>query len=297
MFKKYIHLERYSTDAVEDITLGTCYVFPKIDGTNASIWNEDGQMQCGSRNRQLSAESDNAGFYAWATQQEKLKQLILEFPNWIFYGEWLVPHSLKTYRDDCWRNFYIFDVVNEEGKFLHYDVYSEILKAREIPYIPCYLSGKNLEYETLVKCTQENTYLLNPNSGCGEGIVIKRYDYVNRYGNTIWAKLITTIFKEVHISTMGGVVKDTTLVEEEIVKRFLTKHLVDKVVAKIREVKGEFSARDIPQLLGQVYYELVTEELWNAIKEFKSPLIDFRTLNTFCIAHTKKHLPELFGIS
>ena len=38
-------------------------MFPKIDGTNGTVWLSDGEVQAGSRSRQLSAESDNAGFY------------------------------------------------------------------------------------------------------------------------------------------------------------------------------------------------------------------------------------------
>ena len=39
-FKKYQHIERLGTLEVEGIELGTCYVFPKIDGTNGSnlVW-------------------------------------------------------------------------------------------------------------------------------------------------------------------------------------------------------------------------------------------------------------------
>lgn len=34
-FKKYIHLEKYGTTETQGIELGTAYVFPKLDGTNA----------------------------------------------------------------------------------------------------------------------------------------------------------------------------------------------------------------------------------------------------------------------
>lgn len=52
MFKKYMHLERFGNDEVLGIELGECYVFPKLDGTNASLWvGEDGSVQAGSRNR------------------------------------------------------------------------------------------------------------------------------------------------------------------------------------------------------------------------------------------------------
>jgi hypothetical protein len=33
-FVKYQHIERYGVDEVNGIDIGTCYIFPKIDGTN-----------------------------------------------------------------------------------------------------------------------------------------------------------------------------------------------------------------------------------------------------------------------
>ena len=111
MFRKYTHLERFGNSAVRGIEIGECYIFPKIDGTNASVWYHDGKLCTGSRSRELSVENDNAGFHAWAIEDEKLKAFFAEYPSFRLYGEWLVPHSLKTYREDAWRKFYIFDVV------------------------------------------------------------------------------------------------------------------------------------------------------------------------------------------
>jgi hypothetical protein len=72
-FKKYQHLERFGTTEVDCIELGTCYIFPKIDGTNASVWlGDDGQLQAGSRTRRLLLDADNAGFFAWAKEQHNL---------------------------------------------------------------------------------------------------------------------------------------------------------------------------------------------------------------------------------
>jgi len=41
MFKKYQHIERYGNEEVEGIDLGDCYIFPKIDGTQAIVWKEE----------------------------------------------------------------------------------------------------------------------------------------------------------------------------------------------------------------------------------------------------------------
>ena len=114
-FQKYLHLERYGTDGVDGITIGQCHIFPKLDGTNASFWYEQGQWFYASRNRQLHIHEDNAGFMNWAITQDKLTQLAKDYPEHRFYGEWLVPHSVKGYRDDAWRNLYIFDVMKPDG--------------------------------------------------------------------------------------------------------------------------------------------------------------------------------------
>ena len=54
MFVKYQHVERFGNLEVQNIELGQCYIFPKIDGTNASVWLEDGDVKAGSRTRESS---------------------------------------------------------------------------------------------------------------------------------------------------------------------------------------------------------------------------------------------------
>ena len=95
-FRKYQHIERFGTTEVEGIEIGTCYVFPKIDGTNSSVWLNDGVVCAGSRNRQLTLEKDNAGFYAAISKDERIKAYLEKHPTHRLFGEWLVPHSLKT---------------------------------------------------------------------------------------------------------------------------------------------------------------------------------------------------------
>ena len=85
-FIKYTHLERFGTDEVDGINIGKCHIFPKLDGTNASFW-FDGAIQCGSRNRLLSVNEDNAGFMNWLITQENHKKLAMAHPSYVFYGE------------------------------------------------------------------------------------------------------------------------------------------------------------------------------------------------------------------
>ena len=135
-FKKYQHVERFGTIETDGIDNGMCYVFPKIDGTNAQLWWDDG-LCAGSRNRELTVGADNAGFYEWAKGQRVFNSFFGKHPQLRLYGEWLVPHTLKTYNESVWRKFYVFDVMDED-KYLHYDEYSKILDEFGIEYIPLF---------------------------------------------------------------------------------------------------------------------------------------------------------------
>jgi len=152
MFIKYQHLEKLHTDETDGIEVGTSYVFPKIDGTNGSIWWEGsmgGRLHAGSRNRHLERDSDNAGFYAAMSVSMPHIDLVSKHPHLIFYGEWLVPHSLKTYREDAWRKFYIFDVYDRKcEKYIHYDDYKNTLDEALVDYIAPIAIIKNGNYET-----------------------------------------------------------------------------------------------------------------------------------------------------
>ena len=47
-FRKYQHIERFGTTEVQDIEIGECYIFPKIDGCftyNAQVMLADGTSQ------------------------------------------------------------------------------------------------------------------------------------------------------------------------------------------------------------------------------------------------------------
>lgn len=302
MFEKYTHLERFGTDEVDGINVGDCYIFPKLDGTNASVWVDGPHIKCGSRNRELSLGDDNAGFMNWVLHNPhagNLRILLIENPDLRIFGEWLVPHSLKTYREDAWRKLYVFDVM-ADGEYLHYDVYSKLCKEYGVDFIPCTLKSRNPTYEILQRATEDNRFLIQEGQGHGEGIVIKQYGWKNRFGRTAFAKLITNTFKDKHIQEMGGSVVNAKLVEEEIADEFITEHMVEKIVEKIRVSKGDeasFGARDIPQLLGMAYHDLVTEELWQALKKHKNPKVCFKTLNHCAIRRVKLLKPELFGLA
>lgn len=300
-FRKYQHLERFGTSEVENINFGKCYIFPKIDGTNASVWlDKNGVVQAGSRNRHLTLDNDNAGFYNWAIQQKNIEQFLKDFPNLRLYGEWLVPHSLKTYRENAWRKFYVFDVAelreeNEELIYMPYESYKPVLEQYGIDYIPAMKTITNAGYETLIKELANNVFLIEDGKGAGEGIVIKNYDFKNRYGRNTFAKIVTSEFKEKHSKAMGATHKDDKdVVEEKIAEEFVTVALIEKTKSKIETEMQGWTSKAIPRLLNTVYYDVVREDMWEILKQFKEPTINFRTLKHFVTTEIKRKSPQLF---
>jgi hypothetical protein len=299
-FRKYQHIERLGTSEVSNITIGVCYVFPKIDGTNSSVWlGNDNEVHAGSRNRELSLEKDNAEFFKNILQVENIKAYLVKHPTHRLFGEWLVPHSLKTYRDDAWKRFYIFDVCvdgeNDELEYLPYEVYQPLVEEFNLDYLAPIRIIKNGDYESFIQCLEQNTFLIKDGQGSGEGIVIKNYDFYNQHKRQIWAKIVTSEFREKHYKEMGSPVTENKMVEQEIVDEFITSAFVEKEFAKINNEQGEWNSKMIPQLLGKVYYELVNEEMWNICRKFKNPIVNFKTLNALTINKIKTVKSDIFG--
>ena len=320
MFVPYMHVERFGNEEVDGIELGKVFVFPKIDGTNASVWghtemkpyddcDETGPAyfyHSGSRTRELSFESDNAGFHLWLngnTQQSaRCRSLTARNPNLRFYGEWLVPHSFKGYREDAWRKFYIFDVFNDETQqYLSYDAYQPLLAEFVLDYIPPLAIVNNGDYERFIKYLNDNHFLCPDGGEVGEGIVLKNYDYYNKFGRQTWAKIIRQEFKELHNRTMGAPEINTGLMNEErILNRALTTALIDKTIEKIINSEGPvldrvgWSSKRIPELFQRVFYDIVREELWDSLKEIEFGSVNFKTLKALMIMRIKQMKKELF---
>lgn len=254
------------------------------------------RLCAGSRNRTLSFEYDNAGFYSAIHTDKRFIAFFNDHPGKRLYGEWLVPHTLKTYKKEAWNKLYVFDVLDESGEFMSYSEYAPILEAYEIEYVPCIAVAEYPVLEKLYHTLNQNTYLLEDGKGIGEGVVLKNYSFKNKFGRIAFAKMITTEFKEKFHKVMGpNEIKNEYLVEEKIANKYVSSHLVDKIIAKIVNDTGAFSSRDIPRLLHTVYYDVVREELWEALKEFDNPKIDFKELQRQIIRTTKGYKPELFG--
>lgn len=315
-FRKYDHLERAGHAEVKELVDGDVWVFPKLDGTNASVWWDGERVQCGSRNRVLTVESDNAGFCAWVNGESEaaghLRTFVQVNSDLVVYGEWLVPHSLKTYREEAWRRFWIFDVwSHEKGRYLSYADYAPMLGELDVIEPLCTMDHPS-DAQILAR-VETNTYLIADGAGLGEGVVLKNYDWANKYGRQPWLKVVRNSFKEENKRAFGTPhVKGEFQAEVAIVDEFVTAHLVGKTRAKVvldvanerevdtsdpnfqQEVEATYRHKVIPQFLGRVWHDLIHEEMWAILKKHKNAVIDFGKLNGLVVRAAKKLAGDLF---
>lgn len=290
-FRPYRHIERLGTDETEGILEGICFLFPKLDGTNASIWYEDGAVHCGSRKRELSLGSDNAGFMSWVYTFLGDRPWATLGSGVHIYGEWLVPHTYTGYRDEAWRNFYVFDITVDD-RYQDYETVQAYCSQLSLSYIPALAVIGNPNDEALLRTLGQNYYLCDNGKGPGEGIVIKNYGFVNKYGRHTAAKLVRNEFKDQHLHKDGPPRHDLVSREAELVEKYLPVELPLKTMAKIAEEKGGWSSKNIPELLGRVYHDFIVEEGWQIAKE--NMTVDFKRLQQAVIRRTKELTPEVF---
>ena len=87
--------------------------------------------------------------------------------------------------------------------------------------------------------------------------------------------------------------------EKELVERFMSVTIVDKLYANIllENDTDTFSSKWIPRLLEQSYYDFVTEEIWIMVKHInknKHRGIDFKNLKQHAFNQVKEFYPQLF---
>jgi len=313
-FRTYDHLERLGHPDVDGILRGRVHVFPKLDGTNGSVWaGEDGAVRVASRNQELGeGEVDNHGFRAWALgdspEADALRILALRNPNLAFYGEWLVKHAVRGYRDDAWRRFYVFDAYDRVARA--YVAHEEVMVLERglVQVVPPICVIDDPTEEQVRGLTSECRYLMRDDAP-GEGITIKNYGWRNAYGRQPWAKVV----REEFLQEKGTPKRDrkASPVEELVVEELVTSAFVEKTRQKTilaemarqgtTSVEGEERAfeasnrgRIIPQLLGRAFHDLVIEESWTIVKEHREPVVDFARLRRLTEAKVKELAKDLF---
>lgn len=304
VFKPFLHVERLDDTKINvtEFLKGWVYCFPKLDGTNAVVWSDNGEIHCGSRKREVSIDHDNADFMLFMMTDkstEKLRNFLIENPNLIIYGEWLNGWSgrkqagtIKQYLEPGFWIIAVFDV--DSGNYLYYDTYKALLENIYDKIDQPIRRLFNTKQENLIELLENNHFNL-PDDILGEGIVLWNYDYRDEYGHPQVAKIVAAEFLE-RKGTPRKIKQNIARegLEQDIVDAFVTSADCEKCKQKIilslglNEWGG--SGKEIGMFLNMLYNDLIQEEMLSIVKRFKNPIIDFNILKQNVFIRGRKYL-------
>lgn len=276
MFVAYPKIHRLGVEENEGILDKEVFVQEKVDGANTSIWFEDGELKMGSRTRELTDGFN--GFCEYVRNHEGIRKFFERYPNNRMYGEWLVRHTI-AYNETAYRQLYLFDVQTPSGEYWTMREVELVAYKYGIRYPAIFVSGKLMEEE--IREHVGKTTLGEK----GEGVVIKRAGFVNKFGEHAYAKIVTQEFKEDNALVFGGNNKHSeTYWEMFVVNKYCTLPRVQKVMNKLQPIIEErLGLKHTPRIAGTCYHDMITEEAWEIAN--KVPMLNYRELKK--LAHKK----------
>jgi len=294
MFRKYPKIQRLGKEETDGILEGMCYIQEKIDGANASVWmGVDGKICCGSRNQQLTKdvscweETGNNGFNGfldYIKNHEGISKYLMLHPEHTLYGEWCVKHSI-AYKETSYKKFYMFDILRPGLTEFEWMNSSDLalvssqykIEAPQVFGVFADPTPEQLDEFVGKSCLGEE----------GEGVVIKNFDFINKFGENQFAKIVTQRFREKNALTFGGNSKHSECyLEQYFVNKFMTLARVQKTMQKAEAIKGRLDMEHTPMIIQMSYHDLLTEEVWEIAK--KNGVIDFRKFKGLCAQKSKQ---------
>lgn len=277
-FKKYPKIHRLGAEENDEILIGRCYIQEKIDGSNTSIWlGDDWYIRTGSRNNDITGGDFN-GFNKYVHEHEGIMELLMKNPGYRLYGEWLVRHTVG-YSELAYKQWYLFDIWDElTQKFLDIDWVYELAGRHGIKTPKLFAVIQNPTFDELKEYVGKSDL----GAGLGEGIVIKNFEFVNKFGDISYAKLVHDKFKEDNAVVFGNNHKENEdYWEQYFCNKFITVERVKKIMDKIQPlISKKLCIEHTGRIIGTVYHDFITEECWEMSKKAKK--LNFIILERIC---------------
>ena len=199
----------------------------KIDGANASFRRVGNELVGFSRNHQLHEGNTLGGFYQFVQDLD-----ISIGEGLIFFGEWTNPHKVKY--PEHQKKFFLFDIYDiEQGKYLPFDIVEKTGTELGLNIVPVFYRGEYQSFEHLQSFVGKTA--LGGKLGdieTGEGIVVKNVNYVDRFGNQKYVKLVTDSFREVQKQKPPKDPKIASTAEQVFVNATVTEARIEKFLHK-----------------------------------------------------------------
>lgn len=270
MKKKYVDIERLKDKYALAFSKGEhITITEKIDGANASIGFEDGELSCFSRKQKLSPENTLRGFYTLVQtfDVEKYREVLGD--RYIIFGEWLVSHTIK-YPATRLSKFYVFDVWDTEvEQYVPWSVTKDFAAKLGLTTVPLFYDGPFVSWEHVQSFVGKTEMDAEPT---GEGVVVKSQDRLdNKSSNTPpYVKIVAAKFSEVHQSKPHEVDPEKLAAKqaaEALAATIVTERRVQKLIEKAVDegrLRADWDEKDLGTiakfLCKDVYADCVKEE-------------------------------------
>lgn len=282
MFRNYDKIQRLGKEETDGILDAPVHVQEKIDGANLQVWLEDGVIHVGSRNNDVTSREDGFnGAVSYIQSHPGIQKLLADYPTYRLYGEWLVKHTIQ-YKETAYGKFYLFDVWDQD----HYISTDEVDKlAADYELEKPHYYGKMVVTDISQLKELVGKSLLGDK---GEGVVIKRTDFKNLFGDVVFAKMVSNEFMEDNAVTFGGNNKFAkTYYELWAVNKYMTLGRVRKIMSKIQsELDERLDMKHIPRICMTAYHDLLLEEIWDIAN--KVPHLDFKDFKRLAFKKAKQ---------
>jgi hypothetical protein len=279
----------------------------KLDGANASFWvDEHMKVHAYSRKTELDEHNTLRGFYTYIKKFVEEAGPHLFNPNFVYFGEWLVSHSIK-YKDDSYNQFYLFDIYDKKldwslGYLGALEVYDKCcfgwsdsgIKMAPMLCRVAFQSYDDLE-EIQYDLKNESRYSKDGNM---EGIVFSDLDCLNDDGDGYFRiKFVNQEFKEIKFAKHE---KTQQKPEMELAYKFSKYLTVARINKKINEVLDEnpnvvfdmtvFKTQTPGEITERVYNDILKEGV-------DLPLEDMEKNKKYFMKSTRKSVCRVLAIS
>lgn len=276
-FREYPKIWALHKEECEGMLDSEVIVQEKVDGANVSIWLEKNKVKCGSRSRELPDNESFNGFTEYVKLNSKIKTWLKANPTKRLYAEWLVKHTI-TYPDSAYRKIYLYDIYDDKTEtFYNQEHVQQTAQELDLEYPQIFSTDKKLTEDEIKEFVGKT---MIPEAANGEGVVIKRLDFKDKWGNHCYAKVVHEKFKESNAIVFGGNNKHSdTYHEMYVVNKYCTLGRVQKIMNKLQpEVNKKLDMEHTPEVAGRCLHDMITEEAWEIFS--KGTTLDNRKLRS-----------------
>ena len=268
------------TDAVRPKNTG-CFepgdiiqITTKIDGANASIaWDKTTcKLEVFSRTNLLDQPGALRGFYDYIKTEVEPKADWSKYDGYVFFGEWCVGHSIKSYSKSWFNKWRIYDIWSKTaGCYLPQQTVKDICREIGLEYIEELYYGPFISWDHCKSFLSKST-AYGPEQ---EGIVIKNQSKLGKDNNRApaYLKIVNERFKESQHSKKEKKPADPEKEAEakkaaELMEAVVTEPRVKKMILKLADeglVPAELGPKDMGTVMKhlpkRVFEDICKEEM------------------------------------